>query len=454
MPKTILFLALLVFCVPAFSDTSYFDRPFLLPGTAHLYYKNHLAEKMLPVGKDSFDCAAEVLVDRDQVYPAALEMMRSAKKQILFNMYLFGGKIGEDVLDILIDKRKEGVQIHLILPKPKKFGSSEELEQPEHGQRHIFETLYQLEPKFVDPEIKPPYYEKISKAIELDLPVVHADTRLIPSIGLVRVDHNKIIVVDGTYAMFGGMNFAETTAKNHDTMVRLTGPFVGEIEKVFANNWLLGHARQPIELQYNEEKARKAMQEAVELYGWLPAKVKMTATAPYLKNTREKLIELYDSAKEYIYIEQLLFNDTDVLKAVARAAKRGVKVRALVDTAEFLYSMDWKGGPNNKAIFLFQTLKQKFPEIDAEILHFRADPGQELHFKMTVVDGKTVCLGSTNFTSGALQSNYEAFAFFEGSELARKYTDIFENDWQNRGIPSPQIDGLLWLISIFSDILF
>lgn len=452
MPKLVCVLILFIFCSPSFSATSYFDRPFLLPGTAPLYYKNHLADHMFPVGQESFDCAAEVLLDRHQVYPAALEMMRSAKKQILFNMYLFGGKIGEDVLEILMAKRQEGVQIHLILPKPKSSGSFEELEQPEQG--HIFETLYRLEPKLVDPSIKPPYYEKISKAIALDLPVVHADTRLIPSIGLVRVDHNKIIVVDGTYAMFGGMNFAETTAKNHDTMVRLTGPFVEEIEKVFANNWLLGHARQPVELQYNEEKARQAMQEAVELYGWLPAKVKMTTTAPYLKNTREKLIELYNSAKEYIYIEQLLFNDTDVLKAVARAAKRGVKVRALVDTAEFLYSMDWKGGPNNKAVFLFQTLKQKFPEIDAEILHFRADPGQELHFKMTVVDGKTVCLGSTNFTSGALQSNYEAFAFFDSPELAQKYTDIFDRDWQDRGIPSPPIDGLLWLISVFSDILF
>jgi phosphatidylserine/phosphatidylglycerophosphate/cardiolipin synthase-like enzyme len=110
-------------------------------------------------------------------------------------------------------------------------------------------------------------------------------------------------------------------------------------------------------------------------------------------------------------VEQLLLSDTKTLKALAHAAKRGVKLRLLVDTAKHLYYRDWKGGPNNKAVGMVEELKRKHPKLPIELRHYTVAPGQELHIKVCIIDGKTLSIGSTNFSSEAFQSNYELFAF-------------------------------------------
>ena len=38
-------------------------------------------------------------------------------------------------------------------------------------------------------------------------------------------------------------------------------------------------------------------------------------------------------------------------------------------------------------------------------------------------------IGSTNFSSGAFQSNYELFAFLEGPGILRDFSAIFDSDW-------------------------
>ena len=414
------------------------------------YYEEHVATHMLPIANEPQAMAARALVDQDEVFGEGLELIRGAKKRVMFGMYLFGGDIGDQVIDLLLQKQKEGVEVFMLLSR-----TSQDYER---AQKKEVETLEEIAVAYEagTPVAKPQYRQKMSKAKELGLNVRNADTGFIKAIVPARVDHSKIIIVDGVEAMFGGMNFSDTTAKNHDAMVLVAGPFVRELEISFSNNWNCirdGAPYSPITI-YDETAAQERMQMRLQEEGFSSCAGDLTLTSPYLENTREVLIEKFDAATKSIEVEQLLLNDTKTLKALARAAKRGVKVRLLVDPAKHLYYRDWKGGPNNKAVGMVEELKREHPELSIEVRHYTVAPGQELHVKMCIIDDTTLGIGSTNFSSGAFQSNYELFAFIDGPRIVGDFSAMFETDWKTRGEPAPKLNLGRKIISVFSDVIF
>ena len=416
------------------------------------YYNARVAPHMLPVEDKSQIMAAKALVDQDEVFGEGLDLIRGAKKQVMFGMYLFGGDIGDQVIDLLLKKQKEGVKVYMLLSR-----TSQDYERAQKKEAKTLAKIAQGE-EAGTPVVKPHYRQKMSKAKALGLNVRNADPGFIKAIVPARVDHSKIIIADGSEAMIGGMNFSDTTAKNRDVMVRIAGPFVRELEISFSNNWNCvrdGAPYEPITM-YEKTAAMELMKNRLEQNdnGYSSCTGILTLTAPYARDTRKILIEKLDAATKSIEVEQLLLNDTKTLKALARAAKRGVKVRLLVDPAKHLYYRDWKGGPNNKAVGMVEELKKEHPKAPIEIRHYTVAPGQELHMKLCIIDGKTLGIGSTNFSSGAFQSNYELFAFLEGPGILRDFSAIFDSDWKNRSETPPKLNLGRRIISLFSDIIF
>ena len=416
------------------------------------YYNTRVAPHMLPIGEEPRPMAARALVDQDEVFGEGLELIRGAKKQVMFGMYLFGGDIGDQVIDLLLKKQKEGVKVYMLLSR-----TSQDYERAQKKEAKTLAKIVQGE-EAGTPVVKPHYRQKMSKAKALGLSVRNADPGFIKAIVPARVDHSKIIIADGSEAMIGGMNFSDTTAKNRDVMVRIAGPFVRELEISFSNNWNCvrdGAPYEPITM-YEKTAAMELMKNRLEQNdnGYSSCTGILTLTAPYARDTRKILIEKLDAATKSIEVEQLLLNDTKTLKALARAAKRGVKVRLLVDPAKHLYYRDWKGGPNNKAVGMVEELKKKHPKAPIEIRHYTVAPGQELHMKLCIIDGKTLGIGSTNFSSGAFQSNYELFAFLEGPGILRDFSAIFDSDWKNRSEAPPKLNLGRRIISLFSDVIF
>ncbi len=391
-----------------------------------------------------------MLVDKDEVFSESLALIRSAKRQVMFGMYLFGGDIGDRVIDLLLEKQAEGVKVYMVLTRTR-----QSFETARRKEEKILADLKKAESEG-RPVDKPPYRQKMSRAKAVGLPVVHAELRFLDSKVPARVDHSKMIIVDGVEAIFGGMNFADTTSKNRDSMVRLAGPFVRELEKSFLNNWICARVKDPRSPRpgFDAAAARARMKERLGEKGYSLNEARITVTAPYAKNTRTELIRLVDAAQQSLLIEQLILNDTKLLKAIARAARRGVKVRLLLDPAEHLYYRDWKGGPNNKAVGLFQEMLRREPKLDVEVRHYDVGPGQELHMKMCVIDGDIVGIGSTNFSSGAFGSNYELFAFIRGSGIVKDYAGLFQGDWEKRSKPAPPVRLGRKLVSVFSDFIF
>ena len=414
------------------------------------YYNKRVAPHMLSIADTPQPMAARALVDQDEVFGQGLDLIRGAKKQVMFGMYLFGGDIGDQVIDLLLEKQKEGVEVYMLL--------SRTFQDYDRAQKKEAKTLTKIAAaaEAGTPVVKPQYRQKMSKAEAVGLNVRNADPGFIKAIVPVRVDHSKLLIVDGVEAMFGGMNFSDTTAKNHDIMVRVAGPFVRELETSFSNNWNCirnGAPYAPITI-YDKTAALQRMQMRLLEKGYSSCVGDLTLTAPYALNTRSVLIEKFDAASKSIEVEQLLLNDTKTLKALARAAKRGVRVRLLVDPAKHLYYRDWKGGPNNKAVGMVEELKREHPELPIELRHYTVAPGQELHMKLCIIDDKTLGVGSTNFSSGAFQSNYELFAFIEGTGIVSDFSALFEADWKTRSEPAPKLNLRRKIISVFSDVIF
>jgi len=128
---------------------------------------------------------------------------------------------------------------------------------------------------------------------------------------------------------------------------------------------------------------------------------------------------LIDSARTSLELMMFLVSDTTnnfgqpggLLSAISDAYSRGVNVRIL------LHSMD--DITNDKAIQFFKSR-----EIPVRITDKYA------HTKLLIIDGKTVVLGSHNWTTSAFSSNYETSIVIKDETTAFDYKDYFNDHYE------------------------
>jgi phosphatidylserine/phosphatidylglycerophosphate/cardiolipin synthase-like enzyme len=130
----------------------------------------------------------------------------------------------------------------------------------------------------------------------------------------------------------------------------------------------------------------------------------------------QKVILLLDAAKSTIQIivfdwrwypnsiasPAQLFN-----QALVRAVKRGVIVQAVVNSDDIAAVLNKLGIAAKKA-------KTK----------------NLLHAKQIVIDGKTLIIGSHNYSQAAMTTNYEASVIIEEMENPKPFLDLFNSLWQ------------------------
>lgn len=127
----------------------------------------------------------------------------------------------------------------------------------------------------------------------------------------------------------------------------------------------------------------------------------------------KKVIPLIDSAKSSIdimvydwrwYPDQIAHPVQQFNAAIVRASQRGVHVRAVIN-----------------AVLNLDTLKSV--GIKARMLKDK----RVLHTKMIIVDGKTLVIGSHNFTRNAFGSNIETSIVVDIPEDVTRLHEFFNN---------------------------
>ena len=238
------------------------------------------------------------------LYDAMLEAIRGARRQILFETYIWkGDEVGEEFKQALIEAARRGVDVYAIYDG--------------------FANLV-VSPAFkrFPPELK-----------VLRYPVYAAGLRFWDLRRYGR-DHRKILVVDDRVGFVGGYNIGAAYATEwRDTHVRITGPGVWDLARTFADfynlNRRIRHGVPPLLLDTAAD--------------WEP-RIRVHRNVPrlWMFPIRSMYLEAINRASHHVWMTHAYFiPDSDFVEAIKQAARRGVDVRLLLPATSNHVLADW-----------------------------------------------------------------------------------------------------------------
>ncbi|MFQ5815221.1 MAG: phosphatidylserine/phosphatidylglycerophosphate/cardiolipin synthase family protein [Candidatus Hydrothermarchaeaceae archaeon] len=165
----------------------------------------------------------------------------------------------------------------------------------------------------------------------------------------------------------------------------------------------------------------------------------------------EPILRLLESANESIFVEQAYIyehwgrkrDDTPetapnlFLETVVNAARRGVKVRILLDSYWYNVLED-DPVSNLRTLEYVNTLaREERLDLEAKLIDLDELGLMKLHTKGVIVDENTVLVSSINWNEHSPTKNREIGVIIYG-ELAGYYTEVFECDWEPSSCGSKQ----------------
>ena len=225
-------------------------------------------------------------------------------------------------------------------------------------------------------------------------------------------DHRKIVVVDGKIAYSGGMNVADyyiTGIKGigdwNDLHMRIEGPAVEELQKVFCNMWAKVTGECLVGPKYFPRN-KVAGDARLSVIDRSPGK---TSDA-----IRDLYVTMIDGAHFSIKIINPYFVPTHrVRSALKRAVNRGVKVEILLSEKG-----DIPMTPQASHYVGNNLMKR-----GAEVYLFC---GGFHHTKMMIVDDVCCTVGSANLDARSLRCDYEINTLILDKDATHDLVDHFE----------------------------
>lgn len=281
------------------------------------------------------------------------------------------GKMWGEILDILLEKVKQGVDVRLIYD-----GMGSEL-------------------------ILPHKYEKKLSEAGIQCRVFNPFTPLLSSIQNNR-DHRKIVVIDGHTAYTGGVNLAdeyinEITRFGHwkDTAIKIHGEAVVNFTMMFFNMW--NYTNKSDENEYTEYFPHKYHPESFKNDGYVMPYGDIPIDDEHIgKNV---YIDIISKAKDYVYImSPYLILDSETLNALEIASKSGVKVKLIVP-----------GIPDKWYVYyIAQSFYKDLLDMGVEVYEYSKG---FVHAKSFVSDDTTAVVGTINLDFRSLYLHFEDAVF-------------------------------------------
>lgn len=328
--------------------------------------------------------AVQTLVNGDEIFPAMLQAIRSARKTINMETYIYwSGSVGYEFATSLAAKAREGVEVRVLV-----------------------DWLGSL-----------PFDEKLIQ-IMTSAGVRFERYRPIHWYTLDRVNnrtHRKLLIVDGRVAFTGGVGIADNwlgDARNpnewRDTHYQIEGPAVPGFQAAFAENWLetVGETLQGENFYLPPEAA-----------GALRAQLILSSQPNGSENMELMMLAAIAAAKDHLRIGMAYFLPDDIaLQQILDARKRGVAVDVIV--------------PNSLTdVPIVRKASRYFwgKLLEAGVRIYEFQPTM-YHPKLLIVDDVWASFGSTNLDQRSLRLNDEATLNVYGKEFARTQIGLFNED--------------------------
>lgn len=242
-------------------------------------------------------------------------------------------------------------------------------------------------------------------------------------LGLVPRDHRKLLAVDQRVAITGGIGLSEEwsgfvkrkkKAPWRDTAVLIRGPAAEDMARAFETMWKRANfeerratRRQIVRRARNTDTAPGQTAGAV---------VGIIEGEPWRLRVARALQIQSVSAEKTIWIASAYFYPSSAeIEALCGAALDGVDVRVLVPSR---YDHPWVRR-------LTRSVYKQLLRNGVRIFEWN---GVMMHAKTSVIDGRWVRVGSTDFNPLGVAINYELDALIESLELGKAAEAMFLRD--------------------------
>ncbi|MBV8518926.1 MAG: cardiolipin synthase [Acidobacteria bacterium] len=326
----------------------------------------------------------DVLKNGVQIFPSMLAAIRAAQKTINLEFYIYwDGEVGKIFAQALAERARAGVLVNVILDA---VGSAT------------------MSPELVE------FLQRNGVRVEWFHPLRWYT--------LSRVNHRthrKLLIVDGTVGFSGGVGIADNwlgDADSHEhwreTMVRVEGPVVTQMQFAFMDNWVKSRGELLTGLDYFPRIEPRGTQ-----------LTQVVKSSPSEGSSAVKLLYIVSivSATRSIYISNAYFvPDRDTIRALEGAVRRGVDVRVIVPGE----STDVPVARHAGRLFYAQLLLRG-------IRIFEYQPTM-MHAKTMVVDGVWTTIGSSNFDDRSFRLNDEVNVNVHDEGVAAQMEQMFFED--------------------------
>ncbi|MEP7326558.1 MAG: phospholipase D-like domain-containing protein [Gemmatimonadota bacterium] len=325
-----------------------------------------------------------VLLNGDQIFPAMLAAIRSARRTVTFETYIYwSGEIGKEFADALCDRARNGVKVHLLLDW---VGAG----KIDHG------LVTSMEEAGVEVEkYRPLKWYNLTR--------------------LNNRTHRKLLVVDGMIGFTGGVGIADIWSGNaqdpehwRDTHFQLEGPAVAQMQAAFLDNWLKVRPK----VLHGDDYFPP-----LESAGDARAQVFKSSFGEGSESARLMYLLSIGSAERSILLANSYFVPDEVaIEQLVAARRRGVRVEVIVP-GEHIDSQVVRRAS--------RALWKDLLEAGVEIYEYQPTM---FHVKVMVVDGVWSSVGSTNFDPRSFCLNDEANLNVMDPTFARQQEEVFEAD--------------------------
>ncbi len=367
-------------------QTRIFDR--------HLRLEEEIAGSALRTGND-----VVLLQDGPNTYRAMFESIKAAVDHINIETYIFDDdEVGQRFAKALVDKQSQGVQVNLLRDSAGTFSTPAA------------------------------FFDKMTAAgIQ-----VHEFNPINPLAARAqwqwnRRNHRKLLIVDGQTAFLGGINISSVYSsgsfrsgsrgapKNacgddpawRDTDLRLQGPVVADLQKLFMDNWATQNGP-PLAPRNYFPPLRNMGPQVVRAIGSSPDEA--------FSQIYVTLLSAIGSAESSVRITNAYFvPDPQLLTALEAAARRHVDVALILPSQ----TDSW---------LVFHAGRRSYDRLLRAGVKIFERRGVILHSKTALIDGVWATVGSTNLDWRSFLHNYELNAVVLGLGFGRQVQAMFDKD--------------------------
>jgi cardiolipin synthase len=320
-------------------------------------------------------------------FDAMREAIAGARHHIhwLTFIYQYDG-LGREFLELLTRKVKEGVQVRLLFDAM--------------GSHHLTHRRVR---EFVAAG---------GKAIPF-LPVSLLRRRMQVNLR----NHRKILVVDGQVGFVGGLNVGDEYLGKvarfgfwRDTHLRIRGPAVADLQRVFAEDWNFASG---------ESLTDKCYFPPTTADGPYPAQIVESGPDRDVKAIREVYFAAILKARKRVWIASPYFvPDSGLRDALRLAGNLGIDVRFL---GQF---------HPDKWLPLFAARYYWNQVLSSGVKVYQYTKGM-LHSKVVLVDGEWASVGTANFDNRSLMLNFEVNCLIYSAQAVAELEAAFQRDLED-----------------------